>query len=228
MGSERFDEKGCIFTQIDINISLYRLENWMLTRPLTDLETFVDSLKAVAESSRMRILFLLSRGDLTVSDLTEILNQSQPRVSRHLKVLLDERLIGRYQEGSWAYFHLAEQTFERELVSGLISRIDSSNTPWVEGLVTIRAASAPASLASSSARMGPGGARQASASARARRRLSTPRARAPISTTSRYAAPPIRLGVRQRRRALAVTNGRPASLRALPTLRRRYAHHAHR
>ncbi|APH72798.1 ArsR/SmtB family transcription factor [Aquibium oceanicum] len=101
----------------------------MLTRPLTDLETFVDSLKAVAESSRMRILFLLSRGDLTVSDLTEILNQSQPRVSRHLKLLLDESLIGRYQEGSWAYFHLSDQTFERELVSGLIARIDTSQSP---------------------------------------------------------------------------------------------------
>ncbi len=101
----------------------------MLTRPLTDLETFVDSLKAVAESSRMRILFLLSRGDLTVSDMTEILNQSQPRVSRHLKLLLDERLIGRYQEGSWAYFHLAEQAFQRELVTGLVSRIDPSQSP---------------------------------------------------------------------------------------------------
>ena len=63
----------------------------------------VDTLKAAAESSRLRILALLSRGDLTVSDLTEILNQSQPRVSRHLKLLLEAGLIGRYQEGSWAF-----------------------------------------------------------------------------------------------------------------------------
>ena len=68
------------------------------------LDTMVDTLKAAAESSRLRILALLSRGDLTVSDLTEILNQSQPRVSRHLKLLLEAGLIGRYQEGSWAYF----------------------------------------------------------------------------------------------------------------------------
>src|SRR3569832_1943269 len=70
------------------------------------LDTMVDTLKAAAESSRLRILVLLSRGDLTVSDLTEILGQSQPRVSRHLKLLLDNELIGRYQEGSWAFFRL--------------------------------------------------------------------------------------------------------------------------
>lgn len=101
----------------------------MLSRPLIDLATFVNSLKAAAESSRLRILFLLSRGDLTVSDITEILNQSQPRVSRHLKLLLDERLIGRYQEGSWAYFHLADDCFERELVASLLARIDPSLPP---------------------------------------------------------------------------------------------------
>jgi DNA-binding transcriptional ArsR family regulator len=62
------------------------------------LDDLVDTLKAAAETSRLRILALLSRGDLTVSDLTEILNQSQPRVSRHLKLLLEAGLIGRYQE----------------------------------------------------------------------------------------------------------------------------------
>ena len=52
----------------------------MLSRPHVTLDAMVDTLKAAAESSRLRILALLARGDLTVSDLTEILNQSQPRV----------------------------------------------------------------------------------------------------------------------------------------------------
>ena len=52
----------------------------MLTRTRISLDNLVDTLKAAAESSRLRILALLSRGNLTVSDLTEILNQSQPRV----------------------------------------------------------------------------------------------------------------------------------------------------
>ena len=80
----------------------------MLSRSHVTLDTMVDTLKAAAESSRLRILALLSRGDLTVSDLTEILNQSQPRVSRHLKLLLEAGLIGRYQEGSWAFFRLSD------------------------------------------------------------------------------------------------------------------------
>lgn len=99
----------------------------MLTRPSIELDTMVDTLKAAAESSRLRILVLLSRGDLTVSDLTEILNQSQPRVSRHLKLLLDAELIVRYQEGSWAFFRLADTDAAREFVQGVVGRIDRAD-----------------------------------------------------------------------------------------------------
>ncbi|MBE7184902.1 MAG: metalloregulator ArsR/SmtB family transcription factor [Methylobacterium mesophilicum] len=86
-----------------------------------DLDRFVDSLKAAAEPSRLRILALLGQGDLTVSDLTEILGQSQPRVSRHLRLLSEAALISRYQEGSWAFFRLADAM--REFVLGLVGRI---------------------------------------------------------------------------------------------------------
>jgi len=91
---------------------------------IVTLDAMVDSLKAVAESSRLRILALLARGDLTVTDLTEILGQSQPRVSRHLKLLLEAGLIGRYQEGSWAFFRLSDDETTREFLHGLVGRID--------------------------------------------------------------------------------------------------------
>lgn len=87
------------------------------------LDTLVDTLKAAAESSRLRILALLSRGDLTVSDLTDILNQSQPRVSRHLKLLLEAGLIERYQEGSWAFFRLTDDDTGRGFVNDLVGRL---------------------------------------------------------------------------------------------------------
>jgi ArsR family transcriptional regulator len=96
----------------------------MLTRTPIGLDAMVDTLKAAAESSRLRILLMLSRGDLTVSDLTEVLNQSQPRVSRHLKLLLDAGLITRYQEGSWAYFRLSDDEHARETIQGIVARID--------------------------------------------------------------------------------------------------------
>lgn len=95
------------------------------------LDTMVDTLKAAAESSRLRILVLLARGDLTVSDLTEILGQSQPRVSRHLKLLMEAGLIGRYQEGSWAFFRLSDADSARNFVLGLVAGIRGTD-PQVE------------------------------------------------------------------------------------------------
>ena len=95
------------------------------------LDIMVDTLKAAAESSRLRILVLLARGDLTVSDITEILGQSQPRVSRHLKLLLEAGLIGRYQEGSWAFFRLSDSDAARDFVLGLVSGVRAAD-PQVE------------------------------------------------------------------------------------------------
>ncbi len=99
----------------------------MLVRQSVGLDGWVDTLKAAAESSRLRILLLLARGDLTVTDLTDILHQSQPRVSRHLKLLLEARLIERYQEGSWAYFRLSDEEASRDFLDGLLRRIDPSD-----------------------------------------------------------------------------------------------------
>lgn len=89
-----------------------------------ELDAMIDALKAVAEPSRLRILALLALGDLTVSDLTTILGQSQPRVSRHLKLLFDAGLISRYQEGAWAYFRLADAAVKGEIARALIARLD--------------------------------------------------------------------------------------------------------
>jgi ArsR family transcriptional regulator len=85
------------------------------------LNTLVDILKAAAEPTRMRLLILLSSGDLTVSDLTEILGQSQPRISRHLKLLSEADLIERYQEGAWAWFRLKRDGDAAGLVRKVIA-----------------------------------------------------------------------------------------------------------
>lgn len=85
------------------------------------LDTLVDVLKTVGEPTRFRLLALLARGDLTVTDLTEILGQSQPRISRHLKLLNEEGLIDRYQEGAWAYFRLSQEGAPAALVKTLLA-----------------------------------------------------------------------------------------------------------
>ncbi|WP_099864617.1 ArsR/SmtB family transcription factor [Pararhizobium haloflavum] len=81
----------------------------MLDHYKLGLDELVDLLKAAGEHTRMRLLALLSSSDLTVTDLTEILGQSQPRISRHLKLLGEAGLIERYQEGAWAFFRLTSE-----------------------------------------------------------------------------------------------------------------------
>src|SRR5256885_8667533 len=67
-----------------------------------------NALKAAGEETRLRILALLAESELTVSDLTEILRQSQPRISRHLKLLVEAGLVERFPEGAWAVFPPAQ------------------------------------------------------------------------------------------------------------------------
>ena len=72
------------------------------------VQTSVAVLKSVAEPTRLRLLALLAQGELSVKDLTRVLGQSQPRISRHLKLLAEAGLVERAPEGSWVYFRLAQ------------------------------------------------------------------------------------------------------------------------
>ncbi len=96
--------------------------------PLLESDAVVTLLKAAAEPTRLRVLLLLSQGEFNVKDLTRILGQSQPRISRHLKLLAEAGLIVRVREGSWAYFHLADGTaagqIGRQIIASIGGRTD--------------------------------------------------------------------------------------------------------
>ena len=64
--------------------------------------------QALADPTRLRILALLRSMELSVGELAQVLGQSQPRVSRHVKILSDSGLVGRRKEGSWVYLQLAD------------------------------------------------------------------------------------------------------------------------
>lgn len=64
--------------------------------------------QALADPTRLRILALLRVMELSVGELAQLLGQSQPRVSRHVRILSDSGLVGRRKEGSWVYLQLAE------------------------------------------------------------------------------------------------------------------------
>ena len=82
------------------------------------------ALKAAGEETRLRVLALLAEAELTVSDLTDILRQSQPRISRHLKLLVEAGLIERFREGTWAFFRLAEHGGSAEVARALLAHLD--------------------------------------------------------------------------------------------------------
>jgi ubiquinone/menaquinone biosynthesis C-methylase UbiE len=108
------------------------------------------ALKAAGEETRLRVLALLAEAELTVSDLTDILRQSQPRISRHLKLLADAGLIERFREGTWAFFKLAEHGGGADVARALLARLNPSD-PIIardrERLASVRAARAAAAQA---------------------------------------------------------------------------------
>lgn len=87
------------------------------------MDQLLTGLRAAAEPTRLRILTLCLRGELTASELTRILGQSQPRVSRHLKLLCEAGLLDRIQEGTWAFFHLPPTGHGAALVRTLVEQI---------------------------------------------------------------------------------------------------------
>ena len=67
------------------------------------MEALLAGLRAAGEPTRLRLLALCAHGELSVSELTQILSQSQPRVSRHLKLLVEAGLLTRIREGSLSF-----------------------------------------------------------------------------------------------------------------------------
>ena len=96
------------------------------TAPLA-IDTAITALKAAGEGTRLRILALLGQAELTVKDLTAILGQSQPRISRHLKLLVEARLIDRYPEGAWVFYRLTDQGPARRFAGDLLALIDAGD-----------------------------------------------------------------------------------------------------
>ncbi len=69
-------------------------------------ETAIQLLKAASDPTRLRLLALLANGEATVGELQEILGQSQPRVSRHLRLLDEAGLVEKFRDGHWVYYRL--------------------------------------------------------------------------------------------------------------------------
>jgi len=85
------------------------------------------ALRGAGEATRLRILALLAGAELNVKDLTQILGQSQPRISRHLKLMAEAGLITRFREGSWVFFRAADSGPEGTLARAIVGSLDPAD-----------------------------------------------------------------------------------------------------
>ncbi|MBT5186749.1 MAG: metalloregulator ArsR/SmtB family transcription factor [Kordiimonadaceae bacterium] len=84
------------------------------------LNNILIALKAVGEETRIRILALFNSGELTVTELVSVLRQSQPRISRHLRLLCEAELLERHREGTWIFYRLSDNGRKAQLIKALM------------------------------------------------------------------------------------------------------------
>lgn len=101
------------------------------------MDELLAGLRAAAEATRVRILFVLSHGEFNVSELTQILGQSQPRVSRHLKLMAEAGLITRHKEGNWVLFRLREDDLGGALSRAIVDLLPGQDAELARDLARL-------------------------------------------------------------------------------------------
>jgi ArsR family transcriptional regulator len=92
------------------------------------VDRLLDIFRALGDPTRLRIFALLRRMELSVGELAQVLGQSQPRVSRHVRILADAGLTARRREGSWVFLALAEDPRNEPLLAA----IEQVSGDWAE------------------------------------------------------------------------------------------------
>lgn len=90
---------------------------------MTGFQRTIDLLRALGEPTRCRVLALLSQGELTVGEIAEVVEQSQPRISRHLKVLSEVGVLDRFREEQRVYYRLATSGDAADLTRAVLDRL---------------------------------------------------------------------------------------------------------
>ena len=99
----------------------------------------VEMLRAAGEPTRLRVLALLAREELAVAELVQILGHSQPRVSRHLKLLAEAGLVQRFPDGAWVFYRLCGGEPQRSLVRAILDRLPEDEGELREDLERLEA-----------------------------------------------------------------------------------------
>jgi len=93
-----------------------------------NIDALSQCLKAAADPSRLRLLYLCNQGELTVTDLVRITGHSQPRTSRHLKILQDAGLLESFREQHFIFYRINRQPPFNDILRTLIGSIDAADS----------------------------------------------------------------------------------------------------
>jgi ArsR family transcriptional regulator len=104
----------------------------------TDTEQLIRQFRAFADPVRLRLLVLCGHGEASVSELTEVLSLSQPRISQHLKALCDARLLERFRDGHYVYYRLPSAGAARARVNDLLAMLPTTETGFERDIVRLR------------------------------------------------------------------------------------------
>jgi DNA-binding transcriptional ArsR family regulator len=103
-------------------------------------ETLLKWLRAVGEPSRLRLLSLCQDASLSVSDLAQALDQSEPRTSRHLKILCEAGLLERLPQGQWVHYRVKPDADVAGFSRGLLAQLDRRDPQLLKDRESLRAA----------------------------------------------------------------------------------------
>ena len=124
---------NCSAVNIKKSLYIYIMQN--------STEQLITHLKAFADPIRLRLLALCVRGESTVSELTQVMGQSQPRISQHLKQLCDAGLLERFRDGQFVYYRVplaSEQAAQRRRLFALLPADEAAYDNDFEKLCGLR------------------------------------------------------------------------------------------
>lgn len=101
------------------------------------MEALLAGLRAAGEPTRLRLIALCAHAELSVTELTHILGQSQPRVSRHLKLLVEAGLLSRFREGSLVFYRLADKGRSGHLARTLVDLLPADDAEMSRDIVRL-------------------------------------------------------------------------------------------
>lgn len=92
-----------------------------------DIDKLAQLLEALSEPARLRLVALCRHGELTVKELTAATDMSQPRVSRHLRILVEADVLRRFRESHWVYYRLRLEGPAAELAQAALARVPATD-----------------------------------------------------------------------------------------------------